>query len=405
MLPRGALEDWVAAAAQDVTVQELVDTITAGVGEQAALAWWALTGVAARKSADGADQPLWRAWATAILVQPDLRAGLPADAPRSILDRLRMTSRERLRALWWHGDHAGKWDRLASLEQLSRSGERRRRWSALDEASPWAPGWAWDVSRSLAELRPGRNQELHRIAAWEARHIIGNGGELALIATWLRAAGEPPPAPAPANEPATMRLGQAARLILMLGPGDVPSRPEYLRMAARGAAACGGWAGMRAYLDGIDWTTPDAVRSLRAAVGATAQRALTSAKAWNAQRARAPRLPEPSVVGLAEDGEGRSPRKRRRRRRLQTASVESLATSADSPAVVDGAGADGDADGAAPPAGDGASAPRKRRRRRRRRKPSGDGAASNGAGPEATSDNGGPPPDPVPAPPASLGAD
>ena len=377
VLPRGALEDWVAAAGQDITVPELVDRLTAGVGEQAALAWWALTGVVARKADDGEDQPIWRAWATGVLVQPDLRSGLPADAPRSILDRLRMSSRERLRALWWHGDHAGKWDRLASLEQLARSGERRRRWSALDEASTWAPGWAWDLSRSLADLRPGRNQELHRIAAWEARHIIGNGGELVLIASWLRGAGEPPPLPAPPATPPTLRLGQAARLVMMLGPGDVPSRPEYLRMCARGAATCGGWAGMRAYLDGIDWTTPDAVRSLRAAVGATAQRALSSPRAWNAQRAKSPRLPEPSVVGIggveSEDGEARSPRKRRRRRRLQTAAVDAT------PAVRNGGGPDEKAvatEGAAPQNGaapvDGQPQPaRKRRRRRRRKKPVG----------------------------------
>jgi superfamily II DNA or RNA helicase len=384
MLPRGALEDWVAAASQDITVQELVDTLTAGVGEQAALAWWALTGVVARKTADGADQPLWRAWATAVLVQPDLRAGLPADAPRSILDRLRMTARERLRALWWHGDHAGKWDRLASLEQLARSGERRRRWSALDEASSWAPAWAWDVSRSLADLRPGRNQELHRIAAWEARHIIGNGGELALIATWLRAAGEPPPAPAPSEAP-TLRLGQAARLILMLGPGDVPSRPEYLRMCARGAAACGGWAGMRAYLDGIDWSSPDAVRSLRAAVGATAQRALANAKAWNAQRARSPRLPDASVVGLGaegESGDGKSPRRRRRRRRLQTAAVDAMpeqSSNGDDPeAAAPATPAAGGGDATEAPAGPA----KKRRRRRRRRKPQGDAQPNpNGGAP------------------------
>ena len=373
MLPRGALEDWVAAAAADISVQELVDRLTAGVGEQAALAWWALTGVVARKAVEGADQAIWRAWATGVLVQPDLRNGLPQDAPRSILDRLRMTARERLRALWWHGDQADKWDRLASLEQLARSGERRRRWSALDEASPWAPGWAWDVSRSLADLRPGRNQELHRIAAWEARHIIGNGGELALIATWLRAAGEPPPAPAEPVEAPTLRLGQAARLLLMLGPGDVPSRPEYLRMSARGAAACGGWAGMRWYLDSVDWSAPDAVRSLRAAVGATAQRALSSAKAWNAQRARSPRLPEASVVGIGggptEDADGRTPRRRRRRRRLQTAAVDAIpaSTNGDQPesettvAVADGA--------------DQGQPARKRRRRRRRRKSAGDGDA------------------------------
>lgn len=364
VLPRGAVEDWIAAAGREITIPELVDSITAGVGDQAALAWWALTGVVTRRSVDGQDQPVWRAWATAMLTQPDLRSGLPVDVPRSILDRLRMTTRERLRSLWWHVDKAGKWDRIAALDQLARSSERRRRWSALDEASSWAPSWVWDVSRSLADLRPGRNQELHRIAAWEARHIIGNGGELALIAMWLRAAGGAPPEPEPAATPPTLRLGQAARLVLMLGPGDVPARAENLRMCARGAAACGGWAGLRAYLDSIDWSTPDAVRSLRAAVGAMAQRALSSSKAWNAQRARSPRLPEASVVGVADEGESRA-RRRRRRRRLSTASVDEAVvapSTADPPE-----GSDDDAeptdDAAAPE-----SAARKRRRRRRRRR-------------------------------------
>jgi len=371
LLPRGAMEDWVAAAGREITVPELVDAITAGVGEQAALAWWALTGVVARRTADGQDQPIWRAWATAMLIQPDLRTGLPVDVPRSILDRLRMTAKERLRALWWHVDHAGKWDRIAALDQLARSGERRRRWSALDEASSWAPAWAWDVSRSLADLRPGRNQELHRIAAWEARHIIGNGGEMALISAWLRAAGGPPPPPQEPATPPTLRLGQAARLLLMLGPGDVPSRPENLRMCARGAAACGGWAGLRYHLDHVDWSTADASRSLRAAVGAMAQRALTGVKAWEAQRAKSPRLPDPSVVGISDEGETRS-RRRRRRRRMSTAAVDAEAGPQNGSAT-DGA-EDGEAagDGKETAAADGAQASespsRKRRRRRRRRK-------------------------------------
>ena len=145
---------------------------------------------------------------------------------------------------------------------------------------------------------------------------------------------------------------------------------------------------MRAFLDGIDWSAPDAVRSLRAAVGATTQRALSSPRAWNAQRAKSPRLPEASVVGIGgadgEDGETRSPRKRRRRRRLQTAAVDAM------PAATNGVGpqdAKPDAAGVAA-AGNGAAAPdgqmtpaRKRRRRRRRRKPAGDGAAlANGTG-------------------------
>lgn len=373
LLPRGAMEDWVAAAGREITIPELVDAITTGVGEEAALAWWALTGVVARRAADGADQPIWRAWAMAMLLQPDLRAGLPVDVPRSILDRLRMTAKERLRALWWHVDRAGKWDRIASLDQLARSGERRRRWSALDEASSWAPAWTWDVSRSLADLRPGRNQELHRIAAWEARHIIGNGGELALISAWLRAAGGPPPPPEEPTDPPTLRLGQAARLLLMLGPGDVPSRPENLRMCARGAAACGGWAQLRHYLDHIDWSSADAARSLRAAVGAMAQRALTSVRAWEAQRAKSPRLPDPEVVGISEDGESRS-RRRRRRRRMSTAAVNGEGTAQDG--GHESSEHHGDADDAAStdeaPAASAQPTPespsRKRRRRRRRRK-------------------------------------
>jgi hypothetical protein len=287
-----------------------------------------------------------------------------------------MTTRERLRSLWWHVDKAGKWDRIAALDQVARSSERRRRWAALDEASSWAPSWAWDVSRSLADLRPGRNQELHRIAAWEARHIITNGGELALIALWLRAAGGAPPDPEPSATPPTLRLGQAARLVLMLGPGDVPSRAENLRMCARGAAACGGWAGLRAYLDSIDWSTPDAVRSLRAAVGAMAQRALSSGKAWNAQRARSPRLPEASVVGVADEGESRS-RRRRRRRRLSTASVEAGSTAIETDTVEDHDDETGDEDEIIVETATVATADtpaRKRRRRRRRRRSAAAGA-------------------------------
>ncbi|HJZ62520.1 MAG TPA: DEAD/DEAH box helicase [Miltoncostaeaceae bacterium] len=397
LLPRGAMEDWVAAAAREITLPELTERLTAGVGVEAALAWWALTGVVARKAGDGADQPLWRAWAMALLVEPELRSGLPLDAPRSVLDRLRMTARERLRALWWHSNSAGKWDRLAALEQLSRSGDRRRRWSAVDEAGPWAPAWAWDVSRALADgNRPGRNQELHRIAAWEARHIIAAGGELGLIATWLRAAGAPPPTPVPPEgETPPLRLGQAARIILMLGPGDVPSRGEYLRLTARAAAACGGWAELRGFLDSIDWSTPDASRSLRAAVGAMAQKALSGRRAWAALRAKAPRLPEPEVVGVVdpgEEGEGGASRRRRRRRRLRTsAATEGQAA----PATANGGGNNG----AGPEAGaDGAEATggqRKRRRRRRRRRP-----AENGGGAQAAPNGGPPQPSDAPAPPA-----
>src|SRR5262245_10918495 len=294
-LPPILMEEWIEAAAKDANCAEVAETLTAGVSPDAGGAWWALSGVLSRRARDGADQPMWRAWATALLTQPDLRDQLPVGVARSVLDRLRMSARERLRALWWAANHAGRWDRLAQLEQVGRSSDRRRRWAALDEASPWAPAWAWDVSRSLADSsRPGRNQELGRIAAWEAHHLISNGGELALIANWMRAAGEPPPDPVPpkAEGGPPLRLGQAARVILMLGPGDVPSRGEYLRMTARAAAACGGWAELRGFLDSIDWSTPDASRSLRAAVGAMAQKALSGRRAWAALRAKEPRLPE-----------------------------------------------------------------------------------------------------------------
>jgi len=85
-----------------------------------------------------------------------------------------LADRERLRALWWAADHADRWDRLAQLEQIGRSSDRRRRWAALDEASSWAPAWAWDVSRSLADSsRPGRNQELGRIADLHVQQVTG----------------------------------------------------------------------------------------------------------------------------------------------------------------------------------------------------------------------------------------
>jgi hypothetical protein len=325
-------------------------------------------------------------------VQSDLKDALPVGAPRAVLDRLRMTGRERLRALWWHGDAAGKWDRLAVLEQLGRSGERRRRWQALDEASSWAPAWAWEVSRGLADdSRPGRNQEIHRIAAWEASHLIRNGGELALIVTWMRAAGDPPPEPIPPDpdKPLPIRLGQAARLLTLLGPGDVPMRPDVLRAAARGAAACGGWAKMRGVLDAIDLSTPDAVRALRAAVGSSQPKALASRRAWNALRARAPRLPAPSVVGVGappppqpegEEGPAAGRRRRRRRRRMRVEEADTAAVAAE------GAGEIREGAEGVSPDGEAAAAPAKARRRRRRRR--GRGQATEAGGGEGASPNG-----------------
>ena len=390
LLPVNLMEEWVQAAGFDVTVDELIDRVAAGIDPLAAVPWWALSGLVARRLQDGQDQPLWRAWATALLVQPDLRRALPDDVPRRVLDRLRMTSRERLRALWWHADHGDRWERLATLEQLGRSSDRRRRWSALDEASVWAPSWAWDVSRVLADgTRPGRNQEVARIAAWEAHHLISNGGELALIALWLRAAGEPPPDPVPPEDPSVLRLGQAARLIVVLGPGDVPARSEHLRLAGRAAGALGGWARLRGYLDALDLSTPDARRALRAAVGAVQPKALQSRRAWNALRSRLPRLPEPEVVGVGVDprrraagdeagGAAAPSRPRRRRRRLRAAAGP------EGPATT---GTDGGPparreerrDPSAPASPEGAPAegtPSRRRRRRRRRARS--GGAANG---------------------------
>jgi hypothetical protein len=328
--------------------------------------------VVARKAENGDEQPLWRAWALALLVQPDLRQALPADAPRSILDRLRMTARERIRALWFHADQAGKWENVASLEQQGRSAERRRRWSALDSASSWAPAWAWEVSRGLADAsRPGRNQEIHRIAKWESQHLIENGGEVGLIGLWLRAVGAPAPDPvAPPDEGSPLKVGQAGRVVLALGPGDVPLKSEDIRVASRAAGTCGGWAALRGALDAIDWTQPDARRALRAAVGTRNSRALQSARAWNQLRPKAPRLPAAEDLGIgasAEDG-GTTRRRRRRRRKMSTAEVaggEAVAQASDpaDPAANGRAPAgpadDAPADGAAP----------RRRRRRRRRKP------------------------------------
>lgn len=404
VLPSTLMEEWVEAASRDVTIDELIERVSAGLDPAAATAWFALTGVVARRVHDGSDQPLWRAWAMALVTQLDLRRAMPDDVPRKVLDRLRMTARERLRALWWHADAAGRWDRLATLEQLGRSGDRRRRWSALDEASSWAPAWAWDVSRALADTtRPGRNQEAARIAAWEAHHLISNGGELALIGIWLRAAGEPPPEPVAPDEPVPLRLGQATRLLLVLGPGDVPVRGEHLRLAGRAAAAAGGWARLRGFLDALDLSSPDARRALRAAVGAVQPKALQSRRAWNSLRSRLPRLPEPEVAGVGEPRTRRGgeegaapPRRRRRRRRLRAATPEGAAPAAAGEAGVP----EGTTEAPGPaPAGGPAPPPRRRRRRRRRPRP---GAPGNGAGPVegAGEAPGGSPPAPNGGPPA-----
>ncbi len=386
-LPPTLMETWVEAAALETDVTEVAAIVDLGVSPGGAAAWLALSGLLAREARDGSDQPLWRSWATALLVQLDLRDALPDDVPRRVLDRLRMTSRERLRALWWHADASDKWDRLATLEQLGRSGDRRRRWSALDETASWAPAWSWDVSRGLADSnRPGRNQELARIAAWEANHLIQNGGELSLIGIWMRAAGQPPPQPIPPEDPSVLRLGQAARLAVMLGPGDVPTRSEYLRLAARAAATVGGWAELRGYLDAVDFTGSDARRALRAAIGSMHPKALVSRRAWNSLRARFPRLPEAESVGVG-DGKKRGAGRRRRRRRRLSSDKAALATSGVAEGG-DGTSADGDSaevrksastaggadENGASPSGTPGSGRRRRRRRRRRR---GSGAAAS----------------------------
>jgi len=385
-IPVGVMEEWVEAAAVDTGWAEVAEKVTAGFDPRGAHAWWALSGVVARKAENGDEQPLWRAWATALLVHPELRQALPTDAPRAVLDRLRMTARERIRALWFHADQAGKWDNVASLEQQGRSSERRRRWSALDSASSWAPAWAWEVSRGLADVsRPGRNQELHRIAKWESQHLIENGGDLGLIGLWLRAVGAPAPEPiAPPEGEQPLKPGVAGRLVLALGPGDVPQKSEDIRIASRAAGACGGWAALRGALDALDWTTPDGRRALRAAVGTRNARALQSRRAWNQLRPKCPRLPAAEDVGIGESGKGggsgddtaASRKRRRRRRKMSTADVANGATPTSNGDIAaasanGAAGAAPSPDGAAPAAGEGASAPARKRRRRRRRKAAG----------------------------------
>jgi hypothetical protein len=372
----------------------VADRVSAGFDVRGAHAWWALSGVVARKAQNGDEQPLWRAWALALLVHPELRQALPEDAPRAVLDRLRMTARERIRALWFHADQGGKWDSVASLEQQGRSAERRRRWSALDSASAWAPSWAWEVSRGLADVsRPGRNQELHRIAKWESQHLIENGGDVGLIGLWLRAVGAPAPDPiAPPDGELPLKPGVAGRLVLALGPGDVPQKSEDIRIASRAAGACGGWAALRGALDAIDWTTPDGRRALRAAVGTRNARALQNRRAWNQLRPKCPRLPPAEDVGIGEpaksggdDAAGK--RRRRRRRKLSTADVangtsppkETAKRKTDAaPAEPVGTSAPGDGASAEAP-----SSPRKRRRRRRKKAAgagSGSGAADSTTG-------------------------
>ena len=160
---------------------------------------------------------------------------------------------------------------------------------------------------------------------------------------------------------AALRLGQIARLTVVLGPGDVPTRPEHVRLAARAAAAAGGWAHLRGLLDSLDFTTPDARRALRAAVGATQPKALLSRRGWNALRTRFPRLPSAEEIGLgdgqrrregaAEDGA--KPR-RRRRRRLHAPAAEAEQRGA--PASAEAASPNGAGPGEPPAEGAGTPA-------------------------------------------------
>lgn len=386
-IPVGVMEEWVQAAARDTDWQEVAEALAGGIDPRGAHAWWALSGVVARMAANGDEQPLWRAWALALLVQPELRQALPADTPRAILDRLRMTARERIRALWFHADQSGRWENVASLEQQGRSAERRRRWSALDSASPWAPAWAWEVSRGLADAsRPGRNQEIHRIARWESQHLIENGGEVGLIGLWLRAVGAPAPeAVPPPADGSPLKAGQAGRVVLALGAGDVPVKSEDIRVASRAAGTCGGWGALRGALDAIDWTEAEPRRALRAAVGTRNSRALHSARAWNQLRPKAPRLPaaEDLGIGAASEEGGTARRRRRRRRKMSTAEVAGTAVAphaAQPDATGDGAAAARTAD----PAAEGTVARRRRRRRRRKSGSAPDG--TDGPAPAASGD-------------------
>jgi hypothetical protein len=80
------MEEWVQAAAEDTGWLEVAEKVSAGFDPRGAHAWWALSGVVARTAQNGDEQPLWRAWATALLVQPKLLQAQPTDAPRAVLD-------------------------------------------------------------------------------------------------------------------------------------------------------------------------------------------------------------------------------------------------------------------------------------------------------------------------------
>ncbi|MBI2684039.1 MAG: hypothetical protein HYX33_01400 [Actinobacteria bacterium] len=227
------------------------------------------------------------------------------------------------------------------------------------------------MSRGLADTgRPGRNHELHRIASWEARHIIVNGGELGLIGLWLRAAGSPPPTPIPPDGPNPLRVVQAARLVLMLGPDDLPGRGEHLRRVVQAVARCGGWGEFLGAIAAADFASPDGRRALRSAVTALYPKALTSRRTWASLRQKAPRLPDWDVLVGAPAGDGAggdrpSPSRRRRRRRLRTAGAPGAPGAVTSEAPERRGDRVAGPESAQDPAVGGAQPPRRRRRRRR----------------------------------------
>jgi len=331
--------DWVEAAAAEVTAEEILEAVTPTLAPAAAGPWLELSLLVDRRGLGGM-QTAWRAWAAALLFNPELAGALPQSAVRSVLERLRMSPEERTRALWWHADQADAWRHVEQVESRARTSSGKSLWAALENAAGWAPAWAWDVSRPLADPnRPGFSADERRLAGFHSRLMQTAGSELGLLGIWLRAIAAPPPNPAapPANVP--LRIGQAARLAIMLGPDDIPRKPEYLRLLARAAAVCGGWAGLRGFLDGVHFDTPETLRSLRAAVGAMQPTALASPDAWEELRLAAPRLPTAAAAGVdgprprqGADKEGRRKRKRRRTRPRRTQRPAPGATPDDSPA-------------------------------------------------------------------------
>lgn len=313
--------EWVEAAAREVTPEEIASAVTVDMAPAAAEAWLELALLCDRRGVEGM-QPAWRAWAAALLFNPELISALHQGAVREVLERLRMGPHERTRALWWHADQTDSWRHVEQVESRAKN-QGKSLWAALENAANWAPAWAWDVSRPLADPdRPGYSADERRLASFHSRLMQTAGSEVGLLGTWLRAIAAPPPAATRPEGEVPLRIGQAARLAIMLGPDDVPRKPEYLRLLARAAAVCGGWAGLRGFLDAVTFDTPETLRSLRAAVGAMQPDALASPANWEALRALAPRLPEAAAAGVEEpklrpgrDGGDPVPSRRRRKRR------------------------------------------------------------------------------------------